>query len=92
MTCYECEHFDPKTKICDVNGDEILDPESNEDCGFGAEALEKLKAENRRLRKALQEISEFANEEYEKRIPAPSCVEFFTIKRYAEKALKGDEK
>ena len=49
----------------------------------------KLEAENKRLREALKEIAEFANNEYGKRIPAPSCVEFMTISRYAEKALKG---
>lgn len=51
--------------------------------------IEELEAENGRLREALKEIAEFANDEYGKRIPAPSCVEFLTIKRYAEKALKG---
>lgn len=90
MTCYECEHFDPKTKICGINNDEIL-PEFNTKCDFLNESFKELKAENKRLRKALQEIAEFANEEYENRIPAPSCVKFFTIKRYAEKALKGDK-
>lgn len=49
--------------------------------------IKELEAENGRLREALKEIAEFANDEYGKRIPAPSCVEF--IKRYAEKALKG---
>ena len=49
----------------------------------------ELEAERDRLRKALKEIAKFADSEYEKRIPAPSCVEFSTIKRYAEKALKG---
>lgn len=49
----------------------------------------ELEAERNRLRKALKEIAKFADSEYEKRIPAPSCVEFSTIKRYAEKALKG---
>lgn len=51
--------------------------------------IEALEAENGRLREALKEIAEFANDEYGKRIPAPSCVKFMTIKRYAEKALKG---
>ena len=51
--------------------------------------IEALEAENGRLREALKEIAEFANDEYGKRIPSPSCVEFLTIKRYAEKALKG---
>ena len=50
---------------------------------------EELEAENERLRGALKEIAEFANDEYGKRIPAPSCVEFMTIKLRAEKALKG---
>lgn len=62
---------------------------------YNAEAMkriEELEAENKRLREALKEIAEFANNEYGKRIPAPSCVEFMTISRYAEKALKGAEK
>ena len=52
---------------------------------------EELEAERDRLREALEEIAKFANSEYGKRIPAPSCVEFSTIKRYAEKALEGTE-
>lgn len=51
--------------------------------------ISALEAENNRLREALEEIAEFANDEYGKRIPAPSCVEFMTIKLRAEKALKG---
>ena len=51
--------------------------------------IKELEAENGRLREALKEIAEFANDEYGKRIPAPSCPKFLTIKRYAEKALKG---
>lgn len=54
--------------------------------------IKALEAENGRLRKTLEEIAEFANENYEKRIPSPSCVEFMTIRRYAEKALKGESK
>ena len=53
--------------------------------------IEELEAENRRLREALKEIAEFANDEYERRIPAPSSVTFRTIKLWAEKALKGVE-
>ena len=53
------------------------------------ERIKKLESENKRLRKALEEIAEFANENYEKRIPSPYCVEFMTIRRYAEKALEG---
>ena len=49
----------------------------------------ELEAERDQLRKALKEIAKFADSEYGKRIPAPSCVEFSTIKYYAEKALKG---
>lgn len=56
------------------------------------ERITKLEEENKRLRKALEEIAEFANENYEKRIPSPSCVEFMTIRMYAEKALKWDGK
>lgn len=51
--------------------------------------IEELEAENKRLREALKEIAEFAGENFEKRILSPSCVTFMTIKRYAEKALKG---
>ena len=51
--------------------------------------IEALEAENKRLREALKEIADFANNEYWKRIPDPSCPKFMTIKRYAEKALKG---
>ena len=51
----------------------------------------ELEAERDRLREALKEIAKFADSEYRKRIPAPSCVEFSTIKRYAEKALEGTE-
>lgn len=49
----------------------------------------KMTAECVRLRKALKEIAKFADSEYGKRIPAPSCVEFSTIKQYSEKALEG---
>lgn len=51
--------------------------------------IEELEAENRRLRNALREIEDFANENYEKRFPSPSCVTFETIKLRAEKTLKG---
>ena len=51
--------------------------------------IEELEAENKRLREALKEIEDFANENYEKRFPSPSCVTFETIKLRAEKALKG---
>lgn len=53
--------------------------------------IEELEAENGRLREALKEIAEFANDEYWKRIPDPSCPKFMAIKRSAEKALKGVE-
>lgn len=51
----------------------------------------ELEAENTRLRKALQKIAVFANEEHLKRVPSPSCLPFMAICRHAEKALKGDE-
>lgn len=54
-----------------------------------AARIAELEAERDRLREALQAIVKFADSEYEKRIPALSCVEFLTIKRCAEKALKG---
>ena len=57
-----------------------------------AARIAELEAERDRLREALEAIAKFADSKYEKRIPAPSCVEFLTIKRCAEKALKGSEK
>ena len=51
----------------------------------------KMTVECVRLRKALKEIAKLADSEYGKRIPAPSCVEFLTIKQYAEKELEGVE-
>lgn len=48
----------------------------------------ELEVERNRMRKALQAIARFANNEYEKRIPAPSCVKFLTIKLCAKNALK----
>ena len=65
-------------------------PNTGEIIPFGSnERIKELAAERDRLREALKEIAKFADSEYEKRIPAPSCVEFSTVKRYAEKALKG---
>lgn len=55
------------------------------------ERVAELESENTRLRKALQKIAGFADEECLKRIPSPSCVPFMTIRLHAEKALKGDE-
>lgn len=51
--------------------------------------IAELEAERVRLRKALEAIAKFADREYEKRIPAPSCVEFLTIKLCAKNTLKG---
>lgn len=51
----------------------------------------ELEVERDRMRKALQAIARFANNEYEKRILAPSCVEFLTIKLCAKNALKEAE-
>ncbi len=53
--------------------------------------IAELEAENTRLRKALQKIAVFANEEYLNRGLSPSCVPFMTIRNHAEKALKRDE-
>ena len=50
---------------------------------------EELEAENERMRNALKEIKNFAQDEYWKIIPAPLCVKFMTIKLRAENALKG---
>lgn len=58
---------------------------------FGRQLPVTCEKDWNRLREALKEIAKFADSEYGKRIPAPSCVEFSTIKQYAEKALKGAE-
>jgi len=91
MTCYKCKHFSPGTNICDLCNEEILNPESNEKCDLLDERLIELNARNLQLRKALQEIAEFAYGEYKKKIPASSCVGFMTIVRHALKALKGEK-
>ena len=62
---------------------------SSDDPEAAEKRNEELEAENKRLREALKEIEDLANNEYWKRLPEPSCVKFMTIKRYAEKALKG---
>lgn len=64
----------------------ILNPKSNKKCDLLDER--ELNAKNLQLRKALQEIAEFAYDEYKKSIPAPSCVGFMTIAKHALKALK----
>lgn len=56
-----------------------------------AARIAELEAERDRLREALEAIAKFADREYEKRIPAPSCVEFLTIKLCAKNALKEAE-
>lgn len=68
---------------CDEIGGVCKDMEAQ------AARIAELEAERDRLREALKEIAKFADSEYGKRIPAPSCVEFSTIKQYAEKALEG---
>lgn len=57
-----------------------------------SKTYEELEAENRMLREALEEIKSFAYVEHWKTIPAPICVKFRTIERYAERALKGELK
>lgn len=89
-----CDDFDGPCAV--VNGDRCEEYEQIRKRDVKISELEAqatkiagLKAENKRLRKALEEIAKFANNECEKRGLAPSCVEFMTISRYAEKALKG---
>ena len=80
--------IDPEltARIEELNADVNL-AKAEKDIAWQSES--KMTAECVRLRKALKEIAKFADSEYRKRIPAPSCVEFSTIKRYAEKALGG---
>lgn len=95
MTKYICECLDGARKCTHetsgFSAPTLCCVRAHATCHWRAaeEQKPKLETENKRLRKALKEIAEFANDEYGKRIPAPSCVEFLTIKRYAEKALKG---
>lgn len=70
---------------CDEIGGVCKDMEAQ------AARIAELEADRDRLRKALKEIAKFADSEYEKRIPAPSCVEFLTINRYAERRWKERE-
>lgn len=95
--CKDCPHNIPRMSAALLTGD----GEALRDCAkllfkdcelvpVGTKArIAELEAERNQLREALKEIAKFADSEYEKRIPAPSCVEFSTVKRYAEKALKG---
>ncbi|WP_277201258.1 hypothetical protein [Victivallis vadensis] len=95
--CKDCPHNIPRMSAALLTGD----GEALRDCakllfkdcelvpGGTKARIVELEAERDRLREALKEIAEFADSEYGKRIPAPSCVEFSTVKRYAEKALKG---
>ena len=74
----------------ELRGDTCEEYEQIKNCyGSVEKRNEELEAENRRLRNALREIEDFAQKEYWKRIPDPSCLKFMTIKRSAEKALKG---
>ena len=94
--CKDCPHNIPRMSAALLTGD----GEALRDCAkllfkdcellpLGTKArIAELEAERDRLREALKEIAEFADSEYGKRIPAPSCVEFLTIKQYAEKALE----
>lgn len=84
----------PFAELEQENRDQLIDYENRlyEARKYQQDAVrwcEELEAERDRLRKALKEIAKFADSEYEKRIPAPSCVEFLTIKLCAKNTLKG---
>ena len=95
--CKDCQHNIPRRSAALLTGD----GEALRDCakllykdcelvpGGTKARIAGMEAERDRLREALEAIVKFADSEYEKRIPALSCVEFLTIKRCAEKALKG---
>lgn len=77
-----------KARIAELEAD-VNRVKAESDIAWRSES--KMTVECVRLRKALKEIAKLADSEYGKRIPAPSCVEFLTIKQYAEKALEGVE-
>ena len=86
---YECEIGLAKQQIAALESKSNMYIDLSVAMASTARKVDGLEKERDRLREALKEIAKFADSEYEKRIPAPSCVEFSTIKRYAEKALKG---
>ena len=88
---YECEIGLAKQQIAALESKSNMYIDLSVAMASTARKVDGLEKERDRLREALKEIAKFADSEYEKRIPAPSCVEFSTVKWYAEKALKGAE-
>ncbi len=86
---YECEIGLAKQQIAALESKSNMYIDLSVAMASTARKVDGLEKERDRLREALKEIAEFADSECGKRIPAPSCVEFLTINRYAEKALKG---
>ena len=86
---YECEIGLVKQQIAALESKSNMYIDLSVAMASTARKVDGLEKERDRLREALKEIAEFADSECGKRIPAPSCVEFLTINRYAEKALKG---
>lgn len=86
---YECEIGLVKQQIAALESKSNMYIDLSVAMASTARKVDGLEKERDRLREALKEIAKFADSEYRKRIPAPSCVEFSTIKRYAEKALGG---
>lgn len=86
---YECEIGLAKQQIAALESKSNMYIDLSVAMASTARKVDGLEKERDRLREALKKIAEFADSECGKRIPAPSCVEFLTINRYAEKALKG---
>lgn len=86
---YECEIGLAKQQIAALESKSNMYIDLSVAMASTARKVDGLEKERDRLREALKEIAKFADSEYGKRIPAPSCVEFSTIKQYAEKALEG---
>ena len=84
---YECEIGLAKQQIAALESKSNMYIDLSVAMASTARKVDGLEKERDRLREALKEIAEFADSECGKRIPAPSCVEFLTINRYAEKAL-----
>ena len=86
---YECEIGLSKQRIAALESKSNMYADLAVTTASAACKVDVLEKERDRLREALKEIAKFADSEFEKRLLAPSCVEFLTIKRHAEKALEG---
>ena len=73
---YECEIGLSKQRIAVLESRNNMYTDLTVALASTARKVDGLEKERDRLREALKEIAKFADSEYGKRIPAPSCVEF----------------